>query len=786
MALLAAALFAVAAAFAVRRGTPEPSTSSDGPPAPLASSAGEPAGPPREEEERVAPAAPASAVAPASGDAAGAPSEGIAGASTRVVPADLPPDVHEVRARAPRPRLDAASAGEIAKAISPGSAGGHGGRPEPALPDAALPAARPGGSSGSGADPGAPPPPGTGLLGEYWKLVDQELTDFPSIAGLEPTIRRVDPGVAFPNGGAFGFSFLPRNFAARWRGFLYAPEDGDYGLVLGADDGGWLFVDGAQTVAIPGLHPFQEGTASTFLSRGFHSIEVRFFQNEGPCGVVLSWMPPVGPSGVVPRESLYPPGALTPAQAPRITAVTPPRARGGEPVEIDGQGFPEEGPPNIATFDGVPFTSVEVIAPGRLRAILPAGVDRGDIIVGDSGAPSQGFPYETGDTFGLLGEYTSAGDQPITTLAAMPPPGQAGAFRRVDPQIAFGSRAAFALPFPAQRFAARFTGSLYARDPGSYAFRITSDDGSRLSIDGAVVADDDGLHGMQPAVGTADLSSGFHAIEIDFFQNEGPAGLTLEWTTPGAGGFTLIPRRALYAPPIVARAPPEVDAIDPPQGAPGDAVSVLGRGFVGDGTGDRVVFTQNQAAEIVSSSPTRIVVRVPARAQSGPVIVQSGELSAASGAPFTVLGSGLSAAYYHFDGPLASIPSVSGRAPTLTRIDPTLCFGEDLAFSLPFDPDHFAAVWTGAIAAPADGTYNFALASDDGSRLFVDGAKVIENDGIHGYFQVNGAVDLTAGSHAIRVEFFENEGVAALRFFWQPPGRGWQLVPQTVLVPQGP
>jgi len=45
--------------------------------------------------------------------------------------------------------------------------------------------------------------------------------------------------------------------------------------------------------------------------------------------------------------------------------------------------------------------------------------------------------------------------------------------------------------------------------------------------------------------------------------------------------------------------------------------------------------------------------------------------------------------------------------------------------------DKFAVRFTGEIAIEKNGTYTFYLASDDGSRLLIDGAEVIDNDGIH-------------------------------------------------------
>lgn len=627
-----------------------------------------------------------------------------------------------------------------------------------------------------------PPPPGTGLLGEYWKLLDQELLDFPSVAGLAPAIRRVDPTVDFPNHASFQFPFLARNFAARWRGHVYAPEDGSYVFIYTTDDGGWLTIDGAEVIAMPGLHPPLERQVEVFLFKGFHSIEARMFQNEGDVAAVLAWRPPGGMADIVPTEVLYPPDALPSKDAPRITAVTPLGARHGETVEIAGSGFPDAGAPALASFDGVNMNA-ESLGGGRLRATIPAGVDRGDIVVGDAAAPSVGFPYEAGDLFGLLCEYTQSAAE-IHTLDEMPAAGSPQAFRRVDEKIEFRSAQAFALPFPARRFAARYTGQLYVREGGAHTLRLWSDDGSRLAIDRQTLIVNDNLHGMTNVDAPIVLAAGFHDIAIDFFQNEGGVGLVLEWQTPGASAFATVPRRALYAPAgLLARERPALERVVPEEAQPGEQVEIVGRGFAGDPGQDRVVFFDGAVAALDGATPTRLVVRVPARAQTGPLVVQSGELAADPPLQFRVLGRGLHAAYYQLDGPLSQLPDLGARAPTLERTDPRIAFGEDLSFNLPFEPDHFAARYTGAIEAPVDGSYTFGIGSDDGSRLFIDEKLLIDNDGLHGYLAKDGAVDLTAGRHAIRIDFFENEGVAILRLGWVQPGHGWEAVPQTALFP---
>lgn len=83
-------------------------------------------------------------------------------------------------------------------------------------------------------------------------------------------------------------------------------------------------------------------------------------------------------------------------------------------------------------------------------------------------------------------------------------------------------------------FAIRYTGSFIVNTEGDYIFRLVSDDGSRLFIDGQMIIDNDGVHPPQSVSGNAYLSRGQHQIEVDYFQ--GPrelVALQLFWTPPG-------------------------------------------------------------------------------------------------------------------------------------------------------------------------------------------------------------------------------------------------------------
>lgn len=82
-------------------------------------------------------------------------------------------------------------------------------------------------------------------------------------------------------------------------------------------------------------------------------------------------------------------------------------------------------------------------------------------------------------------------------------------------------------------------------------------------------------------------------------------------------------------------------AVAPATGAVGDTVTLTGTGFDADPFHMQVRFSNNLAAEVVSSSATSVVVKVPAGAVSGPVTVTNGltTLSATSASSFTVTAS---------------------------------------------------------------------------------------------------------------------------------------------------
>ncbi|MEO9781898.1 MAG: PA14 domain-containing protein [Sedimentitalea sp.] len=86
-------------------------------------------------------------------------------------------------------------------------------------------------------------------------------------------------------------------------------------------------------------------------------------------------------------------------------------------------------------------------------------------------------------------------------------------------------------------FAARYTSDLRVTEAGTYTFYLTSDDGSSLSINGAPVIDNDGLHAAREQTVTVNLAAGTYPIEVRYFEAFGAATLALDWSGPDTDGL---------------------------------------------------------------------------------------------------------------------------------------------------------------------------------------------------------------------------------------------------------
>ena len=77
-----------------------------------------------------------------------------------------------------------------------------------------------------------------------------------------------------------------------------------------------------------------------------------------------------------------------------------------------------------------------------------------------------------------------------------------------------------------------------------------------------------------------------------------------------------------------------------------------------------------------------------------------------------------------------SLPDFESLTPYQYVNVPLLSFGSTLGNCVGAGrSDNFGAVFEGWLLAPSEGTYTFSLTSDAGSRLVIDGFRVIDHDG---------------------------------------------------------
>ena len=90
-----------------------------------------------------------------------------------------------------------------------------------------------------------------------------------------------------------------------------------------------------------------------------------------------------------------------------------------------------------------------------------------------------------------------------------------------------------------------FTGYIKVEKNGKYTFYTTSDDGSQLYINGQQLVDNDGLHAARERSGRVQLSSGYHKIEVRYFENAYAENLAVSYQGPGVSKQT-IPDAVLF------------------------------------------------------------------------------------------------------------------------------------------------------------------------------------------------------------------------------------------------
>lgn len=132
--------------------------------------------------------------------------------------------------------------------------------------------------------------------------------------------------------------------------------------------------------------------------------------------------------------------------------------------------------------------------------------------------------------------------------------------------------------------------------------------------------------------------------------------------------------------------------------------------------------------------------------------------------------------YEYFEGNWTKLPDFNALTPASA--------GTFTNFNISPRPrnDNFAFRLSARIKISQPGSYTFYTRSDDGSRLWIDGNLVVDNDGIHASQERSGSINLTAGEHLIVVGFFETNGEEGLTVQYSNSSISKRQIPASLLV----
>jgi hypothetical protein len=355
-----------------------------------------------------------------------------------------------------------------------------------------------------------------GLYGEYF-LVGTELSDHPDPAATAPYFVRLDGPLAFVEDDLWQMPYDPDVFAVRWSGFLYVPAEDEYELTLLSDDGAFVTLDGTRVLDLPGVHPPEETSHTVELTRGFHPIEVRYFENFGLAHLQLSWRRRGEPTRTpIPRGFLFAPDALVVREDPRIAALEPGSGVSGDQVAIHGAGFGTDASVVRVEFPGGAWKRPELVADDLIRVRVPHGAASGELRVHVGVRESAPVQFALAEPIGLRADCFDLGTEEVASAADLPSllGSRAPDVTRVDTRFRFGRREDWKLPFADRAFAVRWTGTIAVETAQNLLVALQSESAALLRVDGADVVADVEPHTLRESYGAGRLTPGEHRIEL--------------------------------------------------------------------------------------------------------------------------------------------------------------------------------------------------------------------------------------------------------------------------------
>ncbi len=367
------------------------------------------------------------------------------------------------------------------------------------------------------------------------------------------------------------------------------------------------------------------------------------------------------------------------------------------------------------------------------------------------------------------------------------------AFVRDDPKVDFDWGWGDAYPgigLGADDFSVRWTRRMRF-DAGYWRFKATVSDGIRIYVDGQKVVDSWREQDTTFVSGDVYLAAGEHEVKVEYFEGRGRAIVRVEWeqlSAPAQPSPTpaytqwkgeYYANRYLSGTPTLVRNDAEVrfnwGLGSPASNIPADEFSVRWTRTLSFAAGTYRFYARADDGVRLWVDGQLIIDRwhdQAATTHQGDIALNAGphdiRLEYYENGGFAeialwwepIASAAQWQAEYFNNVALAGAPAWSGSVAEIQF---------DWGGGSPAPgvaADRFSARYTFA-AQFAAGLYVFRVRSDDGVRLWVDDQLVLDRWVVRSATDDEAALQLAAGTHRIRLEYFEDVGLAELRLSWE-------------------
>jgi YVTN family beta-propeller protein len=408
---------------------------------------------------------------------------------------------------------------------------------------------------------------------------------------------------------------------------------------------------------------------------------------------------------------------------------------------------------------------------------------------------------------GLMGQYF-----PNMTLAGSP---QLTRTENIDYDWKTG---AAATGLPVDKFSVRWSGQIIAQTTGNYRLQTVSDDGIRVRVNGNLVINNWTDHGptTDTSANIAMVAGQRSDIVVEYYENGGGSLVSLRWLTPGSAAYVVIPAAQLAPPgvgltgyyfannaltgaPVLTRVEAPYFAwgpASPGTGVPVDNFSVRwtgqllapssgtyrlqtisddgvrlflnGNTLVDNWTAHSPTADTGAAIQLVAGQLYDITLEyqelgVDATAQLLWLVPGATTYAPVAASQLYPTGVGLKGQYFANN-------ALTGTA-VLTRTEAVNFFWDQAAPGPGVPADNFSVRWSGQLSAPVTGGYRLQTISDDGVRVYLNGAALINDWGAHGpTTDTSAVIQLVAGQrYDLTIEYEDLGAGATMRFQWLTP-----------------